>query len=411
MGRGRERHPADAQPATDPVLRGPAVRTAHGALACLFGGLAVLAVVDPDVFREAMQEDALAEWASFWLFTFAGIAAIVAAVRAARSSDVSAGLWTTRAPLAAIGLFCLFVAGEEISWGQRFLGFRPPAYFLEANYQQELNLHNLLLEFVRTRLLVAAIAVGYGVLLPLAAGIWGRRSSRFHRWIRAGAPAAGLVPWFMIIALVELAYPISFAGEAAELALGAVFAVDVWIRAARVMPIGPFAFPAGVAAGVLAILVFSRATIVVSGVVAASGDQALVARAESDLDRLGDDLAIGSAIQPSLLLPGRVHQRVFTAVAKDHLRFSPDGAFLRNAGVAGDEPPSARQNRHAYFLDPWHNSYWIFFSRNAGVILLYSMGPNRRRDTPVTSLTPAQLRDAVMEDDDIGVAIELVPAK
>jgi len=41
------------------------------------------------------------------------------------------------------GVFLLFVAGEEISWGQRILQFSTPNFFQEYNAQQEFNLHNL----------------------------------------------------------------------------------------------------------------------------------------------------------------------------------------------------------------------------------------------------------------------------
>ncbi len=43
--------------------------------------------------------------------------------------------------LAGIGL--VFVAGEEISWGQRIIGFATPDYLLDNNIQEELNLHNI----------------------------------------------------------------------------------------------------------------------------------------------------------------------------------------------------------------------------------------------------------------------------
>ncbi len=43
--------------------------------------------------------------------------------------------------LFAVGFFMLF--GEEISWGQRLLGFETPEAFKEINVQDEFNLHNL----------------------------------------------------------------------------------------------------------------------------------------------------------------------------------------------------------------------------------------------------------------------------
>ncbi len=41
------------------------------------------------------------------------------------------------------GIVALFVAGEEISWGQRILGYPTPDWMIERNSRKELNLHNL----------------------------------------------------------------------------------------------------------------------------------------------------------------------------------------------------------------------------------------------------------------------------
>lgn len=43
------------------------------------------------------------------------------------------------------GLIYLFVAGEEISWGQRIFGWASGDYFVENNVQGETNLHNLVI--------------------------------------------------------------------------------------------------------------------------------------------------------------------------------------------------------------------------------------------------------------------------
>jgi hypothetical protein len=267
------------------------------------------------------------------------------------------------------------------------------------------------MEVVKTRLLVAAIALGYGVLLPLMARVRTRRTAWPWRWIREAAPATGLWPWFLIIALAELAYPVSFAGEAAELGLGAVFLADIWMRARLVVSLGPLASPLAVAAATLAVLVVSRTTMIAGEIFASAGDHALVERAEDDLDRLSDDLAAGSAIQPSLLQPGGVHQRVFTAARKGHLRVAPDGRFRGSRTGTGAEPAASIRNRQDYLLDPWHNPYWIYVNKRAGYALLYSMGPNRRRDTAVTALIPPELRAAAMSGDDLGIAIELGPGR
>ena len=39
-------------------------------------------------------------------------------------------------------LSCLYIAGEEMSWGQHFFHWNTPEYWAEVNRQEETNLHN-----------------------------------------------------------------------------------------------------------------------------------------------------------------------------------------------------------------------------------------------------------------------------
>ncbi len=55
-----------------------------------------------------------------------------------------------------------FVAGEELSWGQRIFGLETTEYFKENNDQQELNLHNLVVGDVKINKLI------FGVILTTA---------------------------------------------------------------------------------------------------------------------------------------------------------------------------------------------------------------------------------------------------
>lgn len=43
----------------------------------------------------------------------------------------------------AAAVLCLWLVGEELSWGQRLLGFDTPGWWRERNLQYETNLHNL----------------------------------------------------------------------------------------------------------------------------------------------------------------------------------------------------------------------------------------------------------------------------
>jgi hypothetical protein len=89
-------------------------------------------------------------------------------------------------------LSCLYIAGEEMSWGQHFFHWNTPEYWAMVNRQEETNLHNTYAIFEKTprSILEVGIFVG-GLLVPLAA--------LFYPWLRACRaslflPADALVP-------------------------------------------------------------------------------------------------------------------------------------------------------------------------------------------------------------------------
>jgi hypothetical protein len=174
---------------------------------------------DPECFYRAVQEDGTVEWVSFWAFCLAGVAA---ALRQRRQ--------TRRLPwfLGGVALFCFFVAMEEISWGQRLLGFQPPAYFLERNYQQEANLHNVVATDLRM-LAFSLVIAGYGIALPLLARV--PSLGRLLRRLAVVGPPAGLIPTFAASLLTYELYPWDFAGEVVELTVGLGFLFTAVMRA------------------------------------------------------------------------------------------------------------------------------------------------------------------------------------
>ena len=62
---------------------------------------------------------------------------------ARKSPDKTRASLVKRFVYLGLALLFLFGAGEEISWGQRLLGFETPAAISEVNRQEEFNLHNL----------------------------------------------------------------------------------------------------------------------------------------------------------------------------------------------------------------------------------------------------------------------------
>ena len=128
----------------------------------LLGTFAWLEAVYPNAYYRSVQEDQALEWASFWSFFVAGGVFAVAAWRQRRTTGALP--WF----VAGLALFCVVVAMEEISWGQRVFGHRPPDYFLAENFQQELNHHNIASTDIRLATF-RGIIIGYGVVLPLLA--------------------------------------------------------------------------------------------------------------------------------------------------------------------------------------------------------------------------------------------------
>jgi len=95
----------------------------------------------------------------------------VLAIRAWRETRVMAPRWFFRLWMAFFVLGGVFLAGEEISWGQHFFHWASPQYFRGANIQGETNIHNLwhLSEILPKFLLHTAAVLG-GILWPLIAG-------------------------------------------------------------------------------------------------------------------------------------------------------------------------------------------------------------------------------------------------
>jgi len=89
-------------------------------------------------FLHVVREDGWVEYLTT-LFLFVGsIIFAVKGVRAIRLKNKKQIFFYV-----TMFLMFLFGTGEEISWGQRLFGVESSEYFLEKNYQGEINLHNL----------------------------------------------------------------------------------------------------------------------------------------------------------------------------------------------------------------------------------------------------------------------------
>lgn len=86
-------------------------------------------------------------------------------------------VWKLKKQKSILFLFCtliaalifLFGAGEEISWGQRIFNIHTTEYFAQNNSQQEMNVHNLVVEGKKINKIIfgtgLGIAVGFYLLI------------------------------------------------------------------------------------------------------------------------------------------------------------------------------------------------------------------------------------------------------
>lgn len=303
------------------------------------------ATYQPDAYRDAMQEDRFLEWLTVFAYGSAGVIALRRAIRSRRPFD---GL---------VAMFLLFVAGEEMSWGQRVLGLTPPSYFLEHNTQQEMNLHNFSAFGGGPKEPLTLILVGYAVVLPLVARVG--RGRRLLERLGATPPAAAIIPWFLVAVVLLVWYPFNFTGEWTELLAGSAFLVAVGASAATLGVL----LPLGAAFGWGMALWSARG----------SGSASAVSCAAAEAQ------AIAQALNAETLGLSNKHKRAWTLVEEG--RIDSDILRQRLATVPCDD--RHRDARRRFAVDPWGTAYWIRVRRmrDQAAVTVYSFGPNRRRDT------------------------------
>lgn len=371
----------------------------------LLDGLALLVVLiglfAPEAYYTIMSEDSIGEWVTFNAFTLSGLM-------------IAAHLWYSRKDGRAffsasfllpitIAAFCLFVAGEEVSWGQRILAFRPPDIFLEQNYQQELNIHNLFKGngiwgvVVESKHLVMLTAFLFGICFPLAT-----RFIPLLKTIKRFAPAWYLAPYFVLVIAMEDIYPISLTGEACEMYLGLIFL----IHTADAYPIDRTGSAAwhglpGLPTLTAAVFVLGVVTAPLLSLSVYHPDEEAAATILGELRQLQDDLLDPETDKGEIMGRRRLHKRIYTAVQQYYFELPEDSQFLGplqdpSRGSSG----KSRRDRKAYFLDPWYSPYWLYYERHKKIVVLYSFGENRKRDSNLRS-------DPSLKGDDVGIAFDV----
>jgi hypothetical protein len=319
----------------------------------------------------AVQEDGVLEWATFWGFLVASGAFIESARRQRQAAEAIP--WF----VLGVGLFCFLVGMEEVSWGQRIFGYRSPSYFLANNLQQEFNLHNVIDADLRARAVQATILV-YGILLPLA-GLFAPLR-RVMRQLGVIAPPMVLVPAFAVMLFFYLWYPWRYLDEVVEsmLALGFMFAGLWMMDSLRSRDDSRYSSVAslGVTLCAIGFLSFASAAFSQSSRGVHPGD---LRAAIAETKMLKQDFLTIEDETGNVPSECGVHDRIYSFAGDYDVELLDRGAF---ASLVQQGLPEQRAD---FFIDPWDTAYWVrdrcSEDTDERVVFVYSMGPNRRRDS------------------------------
>jgi glucan phosphoethanolaminetransferase (alkaline phosphatase superfamily) len=167
-----------------------AVRLLVLAPLAFLAGYATVRVGAPDLVPRLIKEDGALEYLQVLLYATAACFSLLVAVR----SHSSLFRWV----FAVFGLACALVALEEMSWGERLLGFDPPESIRDLNTQGEMNLHNLapVQRFLHLAYILAGLVAGLG--WRVAAGL---PDGRLRRYLGAILPDWYSVLFFLPVAV------------------------------------------------------------------------------------------------------------------------------------------------------------------------------------------------------------------
>lgn len=180
--------------------------------------LPVIWLISSQAFRMITNEDGVIEYLQFAAFVASAVlAGWIARGRWVMGHRVQALLF------AAVCIGLVLISGEEISWGQRILGYDAPEALREINEQDEMTFHNIggVLLFFNVGLLLAS-------LYAIVAEPIGRSIGVGERWADADilfSPPLFLASAFAVMAVFRAArltvlgggYGVTRIGEWAEL--------------------------------------------------------------------------------------------------------------------------------------------------------------------------------------------------
>ena len=169
----------------------------------IYGALAVGEIIfiyyiynfDPVNYIRLITEDQWAEYSTSLSFFICFVSFIFLACRPGPARE--------RLVFALIAAAALFIAGEEISWGQRLFDLSVPEQLRQINQQDELTIHNIeAIRALRPHVVLAYLILGWAVFSVVCC-----RSARLDRMLKkTGLPAfpLPLIPLFLLYSAIYI---------------------------------------------------------------------------------------------------------------------------------------------------------------------------------------------------------------
>lgn len=154
---------------------------------------------ESELFAVVFLEDGIMENLSAALYLAAVLFSVLAAFRVRGSALPAWRLPFLIYLVLAAGLF--FIGMEEISWGQRIIGWETPPVFAEGNVQNETNLHNFFNDYFPVIYPLIAL-----IVVPILLNVWLLNDKRWNKLASLVLPHPSLIGIGYLIAVVALVW-------------------------------------------------------------------------------------------------------------------------------------------------------------------------------------------------------------
>jgi len=185
----------------------------------------------PVTYTILISEDKWGEYGTFVSYGIAG--ALLLALSFRRGPYLRRVMWVI------IGLAAIFLAGEEISWGQRILKLSTPEFLLQYNFQGEINLHNMeAFKAIKLGRIAGYVVLVWSIISMMVSILMPRLEEKI---MAIGVPLIPirLIPIFVLVPFFFLIHPAPKSSEIAELFLGiavVMWAVDLFLGYGWIKP-------------------------------------------------------------------------------------------------------------------------------------------------------------------------------